>query len=272
MKRIYLYFKEKTERGEFSSRHMRMFLFWGLGLSSTLWFLIRVIPKPSRAYYPCMQTAAPMMSAFVTYLLSFTVTWWSGRKLYNAIRQRKVVVGIFSFMCLCLFGTMTLVENSTDLLAQAILPVTEPRMAWGKNNPVGTPRGIYPGRVTWAHAPGAATWEKGTGFWYEDRWNNQEDADWLINQSLFMLTGEKKEKAAWNALFVSFNQQHKRGKKGYKKGEKIAIKINQNNTFSHEDCEQLNASPHLTLALLRSLVNEGEFRKNKLRYLMQVVL
>lgn len=184
MKRIYLYFKEKTERGEFSSRHMRMFLFWGLGLSSTLWFLIRVIPKPSRAYYPCMQTAAPMMSAFVTYLLSFTVTWWSGRKLYNAIRQRKVVVGIFSFMCLCLFGTMTLVENSTDLLAQAILPVTEPRMAWGKNNPVGTPRGIYPGRVTWAHAPGAATWEKGTGFWYEDRWNNQEDADWLINQSI----------------------------------------------------------------------------------------
>ena len=72
MKRIYLYFKEKIEKEEFSSRGMRIFLFWGLGLFSTIWFLVRVIPKPSRANYPCMQTAAPLMSAFVMYLLSFT--------------------------------------------------------------------------------------------------------------------------------------------------------------------------------------------------------
>lgn len=32
MKRIYLYFKEKIEKEEFSSRGMRIFLFWGLGL------------------------------------------------------------------------------------------------------------------------------------------------------------------------------------------------------------------------------------------------
>ena len=87
MKQIYLYFREKTEKGEFSSKKMRILLLWGLGLSSTLWFLIRVIPKPSRAYYPCMQAAAPMMSAFVTYMLSFTATWWSGRKLLGAVRQ-----------------------------------------------------------------------------------------------------------------------------------------------------------------------------------------
>lgn len=127
----------------------------------------------------------------------------------------------------------------------------------GKNNPIGSPKGIYPGRVAWVHAPGAATWKKGEGFWYEDRWNNQEDADWLMSNSILSLTRETKEKAAWNALFISFNQEHGKGRKGYGKGEKIAIKINQNNSFSHEDCEQLNASPHLTLALLRSLVNEG---------------
>jgi hypothetical protein len=40
-----------------------------LGASATLWFLIRVIPKPSRARYPCMQAAAPIMSTFVIYLL-----------------------------------------------------------------------------------------------------------------------------------------------------------------------------------------------------------
>ena len=49
MKRIYLYFKEKSEKGAFTSRGMKIFLFWGLGLFSTIWFLVRVIPKPSRA-------------------------------------------------------------------------------------------------------------------------------------------------------------------------------------------------------------------------------
>lgn len=257
MKRIYLYFKEKVEKGEFSSKRMRILLFWGLGLSSTLWFLIRVVPKPSRASYPCMQTAAPMMSAFVTYLLSFTATWWSGRKLYHAVRQRRLVMGVFFFACLCVFGTMTLVENSVQSLAQAVLPTPDVRMAWGRNNPVGTPKGIYPGRVVWTHAPGTANWEKGNGHWYEDRWNNQANADWLMSRSILTLTGEKKEKSAWNVLFVSFNQQHGKGKTGYKKGEKIAVKINQNNTFSHGNSEELNASPHLVLSLLRSLVNEG---------------
>ena len=257
MKRIYLYFKERIEKGEFTSRGIQILFFWGLGLFSTIWFLVRVIPKPSRASYPCMQTAAPLMSAFVMYLLSFTGVWVSLRKLREAFRNRKVVVGVFAFAGFCFFGTLMWVENSTDMLAQTFLPAREPRMAWGKNNPVGEAKGIYPGRVVWTHAPGAATWEKGEGFWFEDRWNNQADADWLLNQSLLSLTGEKKEKAAWKSLFIYFNQQHDKGKRGYKKGERIAIKINQNNTFSHEDCEQLNASPHLTLALLRSLVNDG---------------
>src|SRR3989339_857522 len=45
-----------------------------LGIASTLWFLIRVIPKPSRASYPCMRAAAPMMSSFILYLLAVTGT------------------------------------------------------------------------------------------------------------------------------------------------------------------------------------------------------
>ena len=257
IKRAYLYFRERVDSSVFTSKCMRAFMFWGLGLFSTIWFLVRVVPKPSRASYPCMQTAAPFMSAFVMYLLSFTATWWSARRLWVAVRRRRVAVALCALVCFCFFGTMMLVENSTDLLAQTLLPTREPRMAWGKNNPVGEAKGIHPGRVVWTHAPSAATWEKGNGFWYEDRWNNQESADWLLQHSLLSLTGERKEKAAWKALFVYFNQQQQRGKRSYRKGEKIAIKINQNNTFSYEDSEELNASPHLTLALLRSLILEG---------------
>ena len=45
---------------------------------------------------------------------------------------------------------------------------------------------------------------KETDFWFEDRWNNQADADWLLNQSLLSLTGEKKEKVAWKSPFSLF--------------------------------------------------------------------
>jgi len=40
-----------------------------IGLVSLIWFLARVIPKPSRMRYPCMRVAAPIASTFVVYLL-----------------------------------------------------------------------------------------------------------------------------------------------------------------------------------------------------------
>ncbi len=39
-------------------------LFLIMGIISTIWFLIRVIPKPSHAVHPCMQAAAPFMSGY----------------------------------------------------------------------------------------------------------------------------------------------------------------------------------------------------------------
>lgn len=134
---------------------------------------------------------------------------------------------------------------------------TDVRLAWGAGNPVGTPVGINPGRVVWTHAPGAASWPKGEGRWYEDRWNDQASSEWLLGNAITNLTGEPTQRAAWNALFKDFNRRQGRGAKSYKKGQKIAVKLNLNNTFEYADNEQINASPHLTLALLRSLVNEA---------------
>ena len=45
-----------------------------MGIASTIWFLARVIPKPSRATYPCMQAAAPIMSSFIIWLISIGVS------------------------------------------------------------------------------------------------------------------------------------------------------------------------------------------------------
>lgn len=255
MKKIYLYFLKKTEECH-NSRWYHALLFWGLGISSVLWFLIRVVPKPSRASYPCMQAAAPVMSAFVLYLLSFTGAYVSFRKLGFYFGKHRYGWGICCLVAGLFFAGVFLAESSPEMIARA-LPVSEPKMAWGKNNPVGDAKGIYPGRVTWMYAPGAATWDGKEGYWFEDRWNDQAQVNWLLHSSLLSLTGQENEKAAWKALFIYFNEQHGKGSRAYRKGEKIAIKINQNNTESQEDSEQLNASPHLTLSLLRSLVNEA---------------
>ena len=39
-----------------------------VGLLALMWFLIRVIPKPSRAAYPCQRIAFPIASQFVIWL------------------------------------------------------------------------------------------------------------------------------------------------------------------------------------------------------------
>lgn len=134
---------------------------------------------------------------------------------------------------------------------------TEPKMTWGRNNPIGVPVGIHPGRVAWSHIPGAASWTRGEGRWYEDSCNNQGATDQMIADIILTLTDAPDQKQAWDALFKDFNKRSGRKAKGYRKGEKIAVKLNLNNTFEYEDNEQINASPHLTLSLLRSLVNEG---------------
>lgn len=136
--------------------------------------------------------------------------------------------------------------------------VKRPRLFCEPNKPVGVGKGIHPGRVAWVHAPGVATWDGSTGLWVEDRWNNQQKADRMVDEAVKSVAGEANAKKAWKAIFRNFNSTHKRGNRGYKKGEKIAIKLNMNNAITHHDTIDLNSSPFMTLALVRSLVNDGK--------------
>ncbi len=136
-----------------------------------------------------------------------------------------------------------------------------PRLFSGVNRPVGEGRGIHPGRVAWIHSPGVAKWDGKTGLWVEDRWNDQTLADAMIPEAVMTLTGEATPKKAWNALFRNFNKTHGRGERGYKKGETIAVKLNMNNAISHRDTIELNSSPFTTLALVRSMVEDGGVRE-----------
>ena len=136
-----------------------------------------------------------------------------------------------------------------------------PKLFVGPNQPIGSGRGIHPGRVAWIHAPGVAKWDGKTGLWVEDRWNDQQKADAMIPEAVMQLTGQPTARKAWQALFRSFNKTHGRGNRGYKKGETIAVKLNMNNAITHHDTIELNSSPFTTLSLVRSLVRDGGVRQ-----------
>lgn len=147
---------------------------------------------------------------------------------------------------------------SSCLLLFVVLGLyAQPKLFVKPNEPLGEGKGIHPGRVVWVHNPGVATWDLETGLWVEDRWNNQDKADDMIRGAVTSLSGKKSPKKAWKALFTYFNETKHGDKRGYKPGEKIAIKLNMNNALTHRDTIELNSSPFVTLALVRSLVHDA---------------
>jgi hypothetical protein len=243
--------KSYIARIQSTRKHWAKLSFIFLGITSTLWFLVRVIPKPSRATYPCMQAASPIMSGFVIWMLAITGSAFAFKKAKKKLFEAKYMVAAL-FVILGIAAANLYTIDSDAKTSASDLEI------WYKPNmPVGIARGINPGRVVWGHNPKIASWDGKTGFWWEDRFNNQAETDRLLSQTLFSLTNKKNEKKSWDALFRFFNNTTRKVDAGYKPGEKVAIKINQNNSDSHASSNEINANPQLILSLLKSLVNEA---------------
>ncbi|OYT17634.1 MAG: hypothetical protein B7C24_01615 [Bacteroidetes bacterium 4572_77] len=73
-------------------------IFFTLGLLSTLWFLFRVIPKPSRAAYPCMQATAPYMAGFVLWLSSLFSSAFFLVKFRRSLHTHKYLYAALFFL------------------------------------------------------------------------------------------------------------------------------------------------------------------------------
>jgi len=222
------------------------------GIVSTIWFLIRVIPKPSRATYPCMRVAAPMMSSFVIWMIAIVGSVGAFRKARLNFARSNYLYGTLFLIAALTFSTFIFnresgIAGSKSNADWIIVP----------NQPVGVAQGIFPGRVAWVHNPAVAKWDSTTGNWWDDNVVSQTESDRMMKESLLSVTGEKSEKKAWTALFKDFNNRKNGKGAGYQPGQKIAVKINTNNTYSHKDSPEINATPQVVLSLLRSLINEG---------------
>jgi hypothetical protein len=143
------------------------------------------------------------------------------------------------------------------------------------NTPIGTAKGIFPGRVVWCYNPNATNWSGVTnksgidgksgatspnpdGNWYLEGNIIQSQVDNMIAETICKLTGKNSDIQAWDAIFKYFNATHQKGEIGYKQGEKIAVKINLNNCATHGPMDgSSNISPQMVLGLLRQLVNKA---------------
>jgi uncharacterized protein (DUF362 family) len=225
------------------------------GFLSLVWFLIRVLPKPSRAAYPCQRVAAPLAGGFLASLAGLVGPALAFHKPGRAkLRMRRFlpVAGLVAAVVI-LLGTFVITQTNQ---AQPFSP------SEALNSPMGTAKGINPGRVVWIRDAEATSWDGSTGNWWDDANTDQKVVDAMMAKSLLGLTGVKTDKDAWDALFKHFNRTRGQGETGYKPGEKIVIKINANQDRSPvwgTGRRPLNGlpSPHAVYALVSQLITAG---------------
>jgi hypothetical protein len=245
-------------------RKLRYFLLlwlWPiLGLFSLLWFLIRVIPKPSRATYPCQRVAFPLASSFVIWLLGLFGSAAAFRKARSSLLRSRYIVGL-----LCIAVSIGCVWLCLTLTAEKKAKAAAPQPV---NSPVGIAKGIHPGRVVWVHDPNATDWVgplMGDGYWWQSEHTDQNIIDTMVHNAICGLAGESNISNAWDALFRYFNIEKGKGDVGYQAGEKIMIKVNfvyMIAVWGNSDHDFLDAEPDLPLcspqiiySLLDQLVN-----------------
>lgn len=226
-----------------------------MSAAALAWFLLRVIPKPSRAAYPCQRAAFPLASSFVLWLIGIQtgfITSLGLKKTWRAWLRLLLVVALGG-----------LVWAAAEVIKSIpAAPMGSPVAAAGwvssvpPNTPKGVARGIFPGRVTWIRDTNATPWNGSAGNWWQSGNINQPALDRMVSTSLRALTGTNTDEAAWNLIFHYYNRTHGRGDVGYQTNEAIAVKINLNNCYGgYTDADNnIDASPQAVLSLLSQLV------------------
>lgn len=235
------------------------FWFRIIGFFALLWFALRVIPKPSRATYPCQRVAMPLAVGFLAWLSGITGLAYLLKLIKTKALPIRTIL-IISLVLVGFTGGYFAFSNHQFFFSKVEAGF---KHADGPNQPMGTAKGIMPGRVAWVHDPSAITYA-GKGFWWEDRYNDQEKINDMVSSAILTLADAKDEKAAWDKLFRNFNKEKGKGNIGYQICQTIAIKINQNNSNKQENNNNINTSPHLMYAVVKQLTEKAGVPPNSI--------
>ena len=72
-----------------------IWLFPVVGFVSLIWFLVRVLPKPSRATYPCQRVAGPLAGGFAVWVTGLLFSTLAYRKARRLLHQSRYVLACF---------------------------------------------------------------------------------------------------------------------------------------------------------------------------------
>ena len=235
-----------------------------IGFAALVWFLVRVVPKPSRAAYPCQRVAMPLASGFVLWLAGMAGATVAFGKARNRFQQARFATGALAVVVAVVgvgWGVLTL---QAPAAAETVAYTAHPA-----NQPIGVAKGLAPGRVVWVHDPDLTDWAgPGTG----ERWwqhVSQSVANQVMSQALRSYANTTSDAAAWDAIFRSYN-----GGAPYQSNQKIAIKINLTTSNAGSGTANIDSnynwvpggglnydaigeSPQLMHALLDQLVNKA---------------
>lgn len=228
-----------------------LFLFLFTGIVSTIWFLIRVIPKPSRATYPCMRATAPFMSGLVIYLMGISGAFFGFKKVKEYYRKSSFKMAAVFSVLVVVSAIMVMFANNPKAKAFKIKSTVA---LDAPNTPEGTPKGYWPGRVAWVMDKNATSDYSGDA-WYN--YTNKDVVRKMLADGIRRYADTTDLGTAWQCLFKYFNMVHGKGWKEYDKAEKIVIKLNHTNlgqghTFIDN---QMSNAPEMVFALLEELID-----------------
>ncbi|MDX1701128.1 MAG: hypothetical protein R3250_10945, partial [Melioribacteraceae bacterium] len=245
------------------------FIFVGMG--SLLWFLFRVIPKPSRATYPCMRASYPIMSSFIIYIIGSTISPVVLFRLLKTKFTHVKYLASFSFLCVGIILTTFTFQNNEPAVHEDSFYLDV------SNEPIGTAKGVIPGRVTWAYDKNATnencSFEKDDEFFLPKN-TDIDVVENMVIRSILDLADRATLSEAWGAIFTSFNIEKGKGNVGYADGEKIFLKCNFTNANRCDEDYNLNkwanncakTSPQIILVFLRHLINELEIPQENIAF------
>ncbi len=259
--------KENRHCSSFINARFGRWLFPLGGVVCLIWFLVRVVPKPSRLQYPCMKVAAPMASSFLLFISGLAAAVFSFGKARALLHSSRYMLGSLLLVAGLAASAFTFSGTSLESHASAGTPGLFTGPSDSANHPFGTARGILPGRVVWVHNPDATNAQcvvdsPGHG-WVESENMNQAAVDQMLSAALKSVTGEASDSASWGAIFRYHNGIRGKGAVGYVKGEKIFIKINATSAM-HVNPADLTSTSYYGVsetsmasvrAVLRQLVN-----------------
>lgn len=239
----------KNKNGEIKAEGKDWNKWWMpvIGFFAFLWFMIRVIPKPSRFRYPCQRAAFPLAVGFISWFTAvFGFTFSLKKSLEYFRKARYKVLATFLLLSLISGGIFLAVNSEESATAR-------------QEGPIGRAKGINPGRVVWNYNPEATSWDGESNYWWDTKYTDGEVVSEMWSSSLSRLAGTDNPQKAWEKLFHHFNKEKRNLDRDYRSGEKVVIKLNLNTHKSYSDNDnEVDLSPITTEVIVSSLIEKGK--------------